>query len=307
MLAASSIRAVVQQQQRLDSVLHYLSNYGEHVGSLDLESVDRGVCIRQLPHDKLQGLSSLNFSGLRLQLQPGDGFQGVLGAGVLIKQLQFDTCRLLEGEPGLWQPGGLAAALSLLPELHHLSFVNTCFDKSGWLWLPRRLPLQQLTYFELAACPISIDERVGLEFLSSLTSLHELHIQCDCAHTIKASNLAGMHILTCLKFGEYLGSGCSCEPGILACKSQLGHVEMPNTNLIGGSVGTTASEFLSHLQGMQQLTYLDIRNSLDTSEPHPPAAAYSVITASSKLQHLDIRYSTLPTGVWQPAACVPCW
>jgi hypothetical protein len=36
---------------------------------------------------------------------------------------------------------------------------------------------------------------------------------------------------------------------------------------------------------------------------NPPAAAFSALTASSKLQHLNISFCTLPAGVWQHLFC----
>ena len=61
---------------------------------------------------------------------------------------------------------------------------------------------------------------------------------------------------------------------------------------------------LSHLQDLQQLTHLTLRGVLrkgwgTTDSAEPPATAYAALTASSKLQHLDISSSKLPAGVWQ--------
>lgn len=51
---------------------------------------------------------------------------------------------------------------------------------------------------------------------------------------------------------------------------------------------------------MQQLTHLSLVNSLQADvEGNPPAAAYAVLTASSKLQSLNINGCTLPAGAWQ--------
>jgi hypothetical protein len=50
---------------------------------------------------------------------------------------------------------------------------------------------------------------------------------------------------------------------------------------------------------MQQLTHLDLTHTLAHGGPNPPAAAYAALTASSKLQHLDISKCRLPAGVWQ--------
>ena len=49
-----------------------------------------------------------------------------------------------------------------------------------------------------------------------------------------------------------------------------------------------------------QLTYLRLYNSLAAYQAsNIPAAAYSALTASSKLQHLSLSSCTLPAGVWQ--------
>jgi hypothetical protein len=57
---------------------------------------------------------------------------------------------------------------------------------------------------------------------------------------------------------------------------------------------------------MQQLTHLDLKTCLRAvSAPYraetgrPPVAAYAALTASSKLQYLDISGACLPPGVWQ--------
>jgi hypothetical protein len=128
-LACSSIKAVIRTQQQADRVVEFLEKYGHHASSvqLDCNDQDRNVfhesftcTLQQLPHAVLQGVSALRFSGsgLRLQLQPGNGFQGVLGPGLPLKQLQINKCTLIDGVEGL------AAALLLLPGLDHLSYTN---------------------------------------------------------------------------------------------------------------------------------------------------------------------------------------
>jgi hypothetical protein len=136
---------VVSQQQRVSSVLRYFSNHGQHVSSIHLEKAPKGiVSLRQLPHDKLQGLSSLSIGDLSLQLRPRKSFRGVLGAGGPLQQLQLHRCTLLETDKG----GMLAAALSALPKLQHLSFAmpNRCL-----VGFPSHVlqTLQQLTYLDL--------------------------------------------------------------------------------------------------------------------------------------------------------------
>jgi hypothetical protein len=47
---------------------------------------------------------------------------------------------------------------------------------------------------------------------------------------------------------------------------------------------------------LQQLTFLDLCDSLWVDAP---AAAYAALTASSKLQHLEVGSAILPAAVWQ--------
>lgn len=59
-------------------------------------------------------------------------------------------------------------------------------------------------------------------------------------------------------------------------------------------------QLLSHLQPLQQLTFLVMKNTLWADhQDDPPAAAYAALTTSSKLQHLDLTGCRLPAGVWQ--------
>jgi hypothetical protein len=133
-VALSSITVKLGQQQQAEGLLKYMSSHGQHVDSMELEvatlegasgvcvtSRSRRVSLHQLP-DHLQ-LSSLVLSHLQLQLQPGARFQGVVRPGLPVKQLQLSHCLLLDG------PEGLAAALSLLPGLQHLS-IRHCYNRA---------------------------------------------------------------------------------------------------------------------------------------------------------------------------------
>lgn len=106
-------------------------------------------------------------------------------------------------------------------------------------------------------------------------------------------------------------------PGILQGKTALQHLcVLDNITHSSGCMGA-AAPLLSDLQQLQQLAYLDLslhsntlysidyylsvsRSSIQTAmDPTPPAAAYSALTTSSKLQHLNISCCQLPAGVWQ--------
>jgi hypothetical protein len=85
------------------------------------------------------------------------------------------------------------------------------------------------------------------------------------------------------------------ESGVLAGKTRLQRLKLECCKVSGGAAG--AGQLLSDLQSLQQLTHLDCRSSM--WEILPPAVAFSALTTSSKLQHLDIRWLRLPAGVWQ--------
>ena len=141
-------KTLKQRRQQTNSVLRYLRKHGQHVSSINIPA---DLCLgsvifslQWLPQHMCK-LQSLTANNLRLQLQPGRGYQGVLRAGMPLQQLCLDHCELLDGDEGL------AAALSLLPELQHLS-IKGCGSGSmqkGVVYSDVVYSLQQLTYLEL--------------------------------------------------------------------------------------------------------------------------------------------------------------
>jgi hypothetical protein len=266
-------------------------------------------------------VSNLGQSGLVLQLQPNRMYRGVLGSAqckLPISELQLECCRLIGGEEGL------AAALALLPKLQHLSLVGIANCSGDPISFPSSalLSLQQLTYLETAGTWSPVPD--GLQQVQGWTRLQDLRLHgLDATHNIQASLLSGLQRLTHL---EVVGiwspnldrslESCGFEPDVLAGKTLLQHLEVASCDIAGGSDGL--AQLLSHLSPLQ-LTYLCLSKSLLSSrriltmnslslggnwlaEPsegqNPPAEAYSALTASSQLQHLDISYCVLPEGVW---------
>ena len=132
-----------------------------------------------------------------------------------------------------------------------------------------------------------------MQGLRQLTALQDLRLKLSNDCTIDGSVLAGAQHLTCLQL-----HGCDADvvihPGVLAGKTQLQHLAVGYI-IDGGSAGVT--ELLSHLQHMQQLTYLSLNCTLEATAP--AAADYSALTASSNLRLLDVRDCTVPVGAWQ--------
>jgi hypothetical protein len=315
MVTGLSIRAVTQQQQQADSIVQYLNAHGQHVGSLDLAAANwvAKVTLRQLPYHMLQGLTSLKFSSVTLQLQPGGGFQGVLGPGVPLLQLDLECCTLLDGADGL------ASAMLQLPDLQHLKFLHNMTPPANHITRDTiRFPssilqgLQQLTYLDLKIYGgpklWESDATECRRHLQGLTNLKNLQLTRNAVPVVRASMLAGMSHLTCLKANSMMTSIPSKMTTIfqveaLAGQTQLQHLEITSYDtIITGRVrfmqdGT--AELLLHLGTLQQLTYLDLSCTSRGTMSNQPAEAYSVLTASTKLHHLDITSICPPGGAWQ--------
>ena len=297
-VALHSIKVHVGEQQQMDSVLLYLDKYGQHVDSIHLVGMEWGaVTLCQLP-SHLQ-LSSLQLELLHLQLQPGNGSHGVLGAAAVaaLKQLRLSHCELLDGEEQL------AAALLQLPAwLEHLSIVGVTADEV-WVGFPTNAlqRLQQLTYLELAEVTLQGcgQGQPARQPLQALTHLQDLRL-CTGNGAITTSVLSGTHHLTRLELsGEHTDDGVYLfEPGVLAGKTQLRHLQLAYCRVLGDQAGV--ARLMSHLWGLPQLTHLNVWHSvLAFAEGNPSAATFSALRAISKLQHLGLCGCTLPVGVWQ--------
>jgi hypothetical protein len=275
---------------------------GDIVDTRALDNINtESYILRELPRT-LQKLTRLKFTGLQVQLQPADGHQGVVAAGMPLKQLELRNCTLLDGMQGLAAAPGLAAALALLPGLRYLQFA---FNRPG-MFAGCCLPagalqmLPQLTYLELAVAQLSPSDLLQLQGLIHMKSLW---LHSTLLYTINAGLLSGMQQLTQLKVhscympGATVHNSSSFDPGALVGHAQLQHLELHYCTLVGGSAGT--AQLLLYLPHLQHLTSLDFRGSLPRDQTGPPDAAYSALTASSKLVHLGVSVCTVPQSVWQ--------
>lgn len=176
LVALHNFKAVVSQQQQADSMLMFLGQQGSHVDRIHLTGPEGGIVrIRQLPPN-LQ-LGGLCFDRLHLQLQPGGGFQGVLGAAeriAALKQLQLSRCRLRESDDGL------AAALGQLPAgLEALCLASVRVPGSRALVPTAALQLlQRLTSLELQRVLLqgTDEDSNALQPLEELTRLVDLQL-----------------------------------------------------------------------------------------------------------------------------------
>jgi hypothetical protein len=267
----------------------------------------------------LTKLTSLTAQFINLQLLPCGESQGVLGAAVTppLKRLRLKECFFKDETPQ-----GLTAALALLPGLEYLSITGYANFPTVQEMAIRGDVLQQLpqlTYLELQHVWLvsaleesdgDVSDRnsddgdsegndrynLGLQHITALTRLADLRLLLpDCGCSILASMLSSAQPLTCLQLQTASWSGFCFESGVLAGKTLLQHLELRCCYIAGHAPGVV--QLLSELQQLQQLTRLVLRRCWDESDA--PAAAYSALTASSKLQHLDISSCSFPTGVWQ--------
>ena len=302
LLALRSIRAIVRQQHKADSVLLYLARHGQQVDSIQIGGTS-AVVLQPLPLK--QHLSRLVLELLSLQLQPGGAFHGVLGAAAgvaALRQLRLRDCKLL---------GAAGQALSVLPAgLEHLSISKvTVNDQSVQLATTVLQQLQQLTFLELLGVELQGPELTAdsaavvcdkaspaLQPLQALTLLADLRLEdIGCYSDLTASMLSGAHNLTCLHvFGYHV------EPAILAGKTQLQNVGLGLGSLSGKAAGV--AELLSYLQPLQQLTRLSLPFCLRYVAESPSGSnpvVYLALTASSNLQRLNMSQSILPADAWQ--------
>jgi hypothetical protein len=290
--ALHSITALVQHQQHANDVLLYLGKHGSHVNSLKLHRLQgEWLILQQLP-PSLQ-LHSLELQRWRVQLLPSNASQGVMAAAAgspPLKQLRLSACTLLDGVEGL------AAAPVQLRALEHL-MLREIHDSAtyNWFCFPTGVlqHLQQLTYLELAIVILQGPDPTSpaLQPLTALTRLADLRLSAHIfALSVTARMLSGMCHLTRLVL-----QGVVFESDALVGKTKLQHLALSTGSLSGGAAGLAS--MLDNMQPLQQLTHLSVYSTLHTSTA--PAAAYSSLTASSKLQHLNISRCTLPAGVWQ--------
>ena len=211
-----------------------------------------------------------------------------------LKQLQLRDCVLLDGDEGL------AAAMSQLPAgLEHLGISQVTSSRylQGYACFPTGVLqwLQQLTYLELACIQLQRPDEASptLQPLQALARLVDLQLHADIMWSVTASMLLETQKLTRLSVRS-----CSVEPGVLAGKTQLQHLEERECYWSCAGPPCATAHLLSRLQDLQALTHLSLRGSVPVDRTIP-AAAFSVLTASSKLHHLDISCNMLPAAVWQ--------
>jgi hypothetical protein len=170
-MALRNISMTVGSQAQLDSILYYLGRQrtGQRIDSLRLRGIyGMGLRLRWLPVH-LQ-LHSLDIACMAVQLQPGNGFEGILR----LQQQPLKKLRLVQVhifDSHLTLPAG-----SSLQHLE-LSPVLTAAPKP-LLAVEQLQQQQQLTYLDLAGVPLQYSGQVSssLQFVGVLDQLRDLRV-----------------------------------------------------------------------------------------------------------------------------------
>jgi hypothetical protein len=285
--ALSTISAGQLGYARVESFLLYLAKHGKYVRSLVLRAPMSWQPLKLPP--SLTKLDSLQLANTTLQLQPD-----VLRAEFPLTRLELSSCTLLDGAQGL------EAALAQLPDLQHLSVENV-FHESAYEVFPTAV-LSYLTNLTCLALRVeagsSRDISAALGSLQALTRLADLELYSfsEGFCRVNVDMLSGASQLTRL----VLFHQCF-EPRALTGKTQLQHLSLRACSF---AAEAGVSQLLSELQHLTQLTHLDLTRScrlMAAAEGghSPPSTAYASLTASSRLQHLDLSGLTLPSAAWQ--------
>jgi hypothetical protein len=265
---------------------------------------------------------------ISLRLLPGGGFQGVLGAGQLpLKRLRLKGCNLIDG-PAVW-----AAIAANLPDLETLSLEDIQCGRSigsndiitpaeaHSMLFDAAAGMQQLTQYEVSASHgMSLWEGPGiipaaaLQHMQTMSQLVDLRLKLPPHCSISTSMLSSMHSLTRLELAGLI-SELLFEPEVLAGKPKLQHpVHLENCKPVAGSAaaGVAIRRRMQQLQGLQQLTHLHLEFSHKAEESfwdpeHSLPAAFSAVTASSRLEYLGISGVWLLPTVWQHTFPAGSW
>jgi hypothetical protein len=208
----------------------------------------------------------------------GCGKRGVLGAPVAppLKQLRLNECYFEDyGEKDL------TAVLARLPGLEHLSLTGNVMRRLEIRGdVLQQLP--QLTYLELSGVSLeggdeeeevgwfgddsgddsdSADDELyglGLQHITALTRLADLRLLLP-GCSVTASMLSSAQHLTRLQLRTGRCDGFCFEPGALAGKTLLQHLELQRCRMAGRAAGVV--QLLSELPKLQQLTCLVLSSS----------------------------------------------
>lgn len=287
-----------RKQRRLaDSAESYLEHHGRHATSLTMQWPDR--LLAELPCARLASLdiNSVAYNTWpRLQLGPRDGRSGVLGSCAAgLTSLKLSNCTIALASDLL--------SLSELVSLQVLDVSSVINASEEFVVLPDCvLPSlqQQLTCLRLR----SVGGVDGVELGRLGLSVLEL---CDIRDP--ANDTLWLKTLPATLREIELGGDVALDPLSLASAPQLRVIDL-DYSMIRPQVGMSGGvALLSGVAGLSHLESLSLSTLTPEVEWPPTSAAYTALSASSKLQRLEVRDCGLPAGVWDcvwsRSSCLP--
>jgi len=318
--AVSSTNAISTCQDStadtVDSLVHWLDRHGSFVTQLQLH-MGHGMRLASLPCPLLHVLLVNEF---KVQLAPRTSQRGLLHAVTQLTHLTMQHVTVLEGSKQL-------TVLSVLTGLQHLVLQGVQEPGGDYAALPGSLlrPLVQLTHLQIER---GLSD-AALQHLSCLSALQHLQLVRLGATTTPAalSSLQALQALTCLFLeGAYFRLTSSTtpylstllrlqalqlhacnglEPVLLSKLTLLETLELWLTSVCnnrhddsGPEPSTATERFLALLPDLNHVTALVLHYALHDRVP-TAAAAYAAITASSRLQSLDLFSTAIPDEAWQ--------
>jgi hypothetical protein len=274
-----------RSEQHTESLLQWLSHYGQHLTKLEL--IVRSL-VQPLEQMSCPNLLELKLSGYKMQvlLGPADGFSGVIQGCTKLTRLEL-KCGIIDAPDDNVMLDG---SLSSLVHLQHLDVAPTPATPES-LWplsglsrdvLPQ---LQHLTH-------LSVEELVidNLFQIGALTKLQSLDLMVAYDTPIGPSSVPGLVFPASLKT---LFLSTPVEAGILSLVP-TGLLDLRVVSVVVGPAEGPGS-FWSCMARLQHLTKLLLATK---SVVWPPAGpAYSALTASSDLVELDMVDTYFPLGM----------
>ena len=221
--------------QRVESVLEWISHYGQHLTQLQLSGFHH-FWMRQLPCQNLQELE-IGFP-CRVQLGPFNGYPGVMKGCTKLTRLKLH-CSEVSDAP----EGAIVDSLSSLVYLQHLDMVQNRGRCSVGSMSRATLPrLQHLTYLKIQSLSVE-----NLAQLGTLTSLQELCWDVGSDTAVGPNSVRGLAFPPSLK---NLAVASPAEVGVLSLL-RTGLQDLQLACKLEGPVS-----FLSCIGRLQRLTSL---------------------------------------------------
>jgi hypothetical protein len=271
---------------KAESLGLYLQSHGHHLTTLAMYDCTMYVDgIKQLPCSQLRQLC---LTRCQIQLAPSQSDPGILHNCSGLTNLSLSYCTELA-------PSTSLTAVAALTSLQHIH-LNRCYFSGAGGVQEQMLPSLLIPHLpNLTHLNFGHGDRGHMQCLQQVSSLRNLqglgiYWDYDCGPST-TPGLSSLQTLTSIAL-----SLCRLDPAVLFGVTQLCALQLENVGIFseaptGADVGMLPS-CIARMPCLQRLKLRDVEWPGDI-------AAYSALTASSNLKHLQLHGQELPSGVWQ--------